>query len=304
MADEIEAYRARRSVLYRLGTDVQSYASARDIDADVLLFDLEDSVAVGDKAAARLRLSDAVARGGFRRQELVVRVNGQDSPWGRDDVAAVAKLPIDGVMLPKAESGEGMRRLANAMEAAGAPATIGLWAMIETPVGVLRAEEIAAAPRMTGIAVGLGDLSRGLRAEPRPTPDRLPMLTSLGLVLLAARAHGLTCIDSSFREPRGADGFEAACRASREFGFDGKAFMEASLMPIANRAYGPTAAEVAWSKRVLSAVASAAPDTAVTVDGQLIEPGYLTMAQRIVAMADGDLGVTADPDRERPVRRP
>ncbi|MFM8989744.1 MAG: HpcH/HpaI aldolase/citrate lyase family protein, partial [Alphaproteobacteria bacterium] len=192
----MSAPRARRSVLYRLGTDPSSYAGARDIAVDVLLFDLEDSVSPADKEAARDRLAAAIARGGFAGQELQVRINGLDTPWGEDDARVVAGLPVDGVMLAKAEDGETLRALDKALSRAGAPAAMGLWAMVETPRGVLAADAIAGAcRRMAGLAIGLGDLSRGMGGFRRAAPFRFPVLAALSTVLLAARAHGLAAID-------------------------------------------------------------------------------------------------------------
>jgi citrate lyase subunit beta/citryl-CoA lyase len=276
--------RARRSVLYRLGTELGSYAGARDIAVDVLLFDLEDSVSPADKAAARDRLAAAIAGGGFAGQELLVRINGLDTPWGLADAETVAGLPIDGVMLAKAEDAGAMRAVDRVLARAGAPATTGLWAMIETPRGVLAAAEIAAAtPAMAGLAVGLGDLSRGLGGFRHAAPFRFPVLAALSQVVLAARAHGLAAIDSSFRDARDPEGFRRACLESRELGYDGKALTDPALAPVADLAFSPSAEEMAWAARVLAALASAPTGIQPVVDGQLIEPGYAELAARIAA---------------------
>lgn len=282
----MSAARARRSVLYRLGTDPFSYAGARDIAVDVLLFDLEDSVSPADKEAARDRLAAAIARGGFAGQELLVRINGLDTPWGEDDARVVAGLPVDGVMLAKAEHGETLRALDKALSRAGAPPAMGLWAMVETPRGVLAADAIAGAcRRMAGLAIGLGDLSRGMGGFRRAAPFRFPVLAALSTVLLAARAHGLAAIDSSFRDARDPAGFRAACLESRELGYDGKALADPALAPIAEEAFSPTGEEQAWARRVLAALAASPPGIQPVVDGQLVEPGYAEVARRIVAAA-------------------
>ena len=276
--------RARRSVLYRLGTELGSYAGARDIAVDVLLFDLEDSVSPADKAAARDRLAAAIAGGGFAGQELLVRINGLDTPWGLADAETVAGLPIDGVMLAKAEDAGAMLAVDRVLARAGAPATTGLWAMIETPRGVLAADAIAGScRRMAGLAIGLGDLSRGLGGFRRAAPFRLPVLAALSTVLLAARAHGLAAIDSSFRDARDPLGFRAACLESRELGYDGKALTDPALAAIAEESFTPSAEEFAWADRVLAALEASDPGILPTLDGQLIEPGYADVARAIAA---------------------
>ena len=280
----MSAPRPRRSVLYRLGTDPGSYAGARYLAVDVLLFDLEDSVSPADKAAARERLVAAISKGGFAGQELLVRVNGLDTPWGQDDARAVAALPVDGVMLAKAEDADAMRALDKVLARAGAPASMGLWAMVETPRGVIAADAIAGScRRMAGLAIGLGDLSRGMGGFRRAAPFRFPVLAALSAVLLAARAHGLAAIDSSFRDARDPAGFRAACLESRELGYDGKALSDPALAPIADDAFSPTAEEQAWAARVLAALEASPPGILPVVDGQLVEPGYADIARRIDA---------------------
>jgi citrate lyase subunit beta/citryl-CoA lyase len=273
-------------MVYRLGTDKRSYETARGVAADALLFDLEDSVDPVDKPAARIRLLDALAAGGFSAQERIVRINALETLWGADDIAALTRAPLDGIMLAKAESPEQLRAANAALSHHGAPPTVGLWAMVETPKGVLAAAEIAAStPRMTGLAIGLGDLSRGLGGFRRAAPFRFPVMAALSTVVLAARAHGLAAIDSSFRDPRDPSGFRAACLESRELGYDGKAFTDPALAPVADQAFAPSEDEIAWANRVLAAVAKAPAGTQPVVDGQLIEPGYLDVARQIYAAA-------------------
>lgn len=275
----MSAPRARRSVLYRLGDDPRSYAAAHGLAVDVLLFDLEDSVSPADKDAARARLATALAAGGFAGQELIVRVNALDSPWGEADLAMLRDRRVDGVMLAKAESAAQMRAVAERLGTG-----VALWAMIETPRGVLAADAIAGAgARMAGLAIGLGDLSRGMRGFRRPAPFRFPVLPALASVLLAARAHGLAAIDSAFRDPRDPEGFAQACRESRELGYDGKALTDPALAAIAEAAFSPTADEIAWAERVGAALATAPPGMQPRVDGQLIEPGYAEQAAWILA---------------------
>ena len=279
--------RPRRSVLYRIGVDPGSYEAAPTFNPDVLLFEIEDSVPPGDKESARRRVASTLTTGGFRRrQERLVTVNGLDTPWGRDDLAVLARVPLDGIVLAKTETPEAVREADALLAAHGAPPALRLWAMIETPRGLARAQEIAAAtPRLVGMTVGLGDLSRGLNAFRRPAPHRWPMVPALAAIVLAARASGLAVLNSSFREPRDAEGFRVACLASRELGFDGKVFEDPALIPIANEAYGPTADEVEWARRVVAARPGAKPNGEYWVDGQHIDPQYEALAERMLAYA-------------------
>ncbi len=274
-----------RSVVYRFGNDAAVLAEAPTVAADALLFDLEDSTAANEKPAAREAIARVLREQRFVAPCVLVRINGLDTPWHEDDLRALAGLKIDGVMLPKTESAEAVRALARLADEAGLRAEARLWAMIETPAGVLRAAEIAAAsPRLAGIAVGTGDLSRGLHGYPRFSVERLPLLPALGQCLLAARAAGVIAIDGAYRDPREPAAFEAACRASRELGFDGRTMADAALAPIADRAYGPTADELDWARRVVAAIGAVAPGDPARVDGRLVEPGYLAEAQRLLAL--------------------
>lgn len=274
----------RRSVLYRLGVDPGAYEQAACFHPDVLLFEIEDSVPPGDKADARRRVVAALRAGGFRGQERLVTVNGLDTPWGRDDLAALAQAPLDGIVLAKTETAEGVRAADSVLAEHGAPATLRLWAMIETPRGLANAQSIAAATsRLVGMTVGLGDLSRGLNAFRRPAPSRWPMLPALAAIVLAARAHGLAVIDSAFRDARDPEGFRAACLDSRELGFDGKVFEDPALIPVANDAYAPQPGELDWARRVVAARGSATPAGLYFVDGQHIDPQYEALALRILS---------------------
>lgn len=274
----------RRSVLYRLGVDAGAYEGAASHHPDVLLFEIEDSVAPGDKDRARQRVIDTLNKGGFRHQEKLVTVNGLDTPWGYDDLKALAKAPIDGVVLAKTEGADHVRAAEAVLVANGAPPSLRIWGMIETPRGLVNVNEIAgASPRVVGLTVGLGDLSRGLNAFRRPAENRWPVLPALGLLVLAARANNLSVIDSSFREPKDPEGFRASCLASRELGFDGRVFEDPALIGIANEAYGPTADEVAWAKKVIVARKGANASGEYYVDGAHIDPQYEALAERILS---------------------
>ena len=274
-----------RSVVYRFGNDDAMCTAAATIAADALLLDLEDSVAPAEKASARQRIARTLDANRFRARRVIVRVNAIDTSWCDDDLRALAGRRLDAIMLPKSETGESVRMLARLADALGIDRAVAFWAMIETPAGVLRASEIATAtPRLIGIAVGTGDLSRGLFGYPRFTAERLPLLPALGQCLLAARAAGRMIIDGAYRDPTDPEGFTAACRASRELGFDGRTMIDPALATIADHEYGPSASELEWARRIVAAVASVEPSAPARVDGRLVEPGYLTQAQRLLAL--------------------
>ncbi len=186
--------RPRRSVLYLPGSNPRALDKARTLPADGLIFDLEDAVAPEAKEAARANVAAALSEGGYAPRELVLRVNGLDTVWGHADIAVAATLPIDAVLLPKVESADRVRLAASLLDALGAPPELSVWCMVETPLGVLRAAEIAgASPRLAALVLGTSDLTKDLNA--RETRDRLPLMTALGLVLLAARAYGCAVLD-------------------------------------------------------------------------------------------------------------
>src|SRR3954468_13520306 len=225
--------RPRRSVLYLPGSNPRALDKARVLPADGLIFDLEDAVAPEAKQAARATVAAALSEGGYAPRELILRVNGLDTVWGHADLAVAATLPIDAVLLPKVESAELVRLTVNTLDALGAPPSLSIWCMIETPLGVLRAAEIAeASPRLGALVLGTSDLTKDLNA--RETRDRLPLMTALGLVLLAARAHGCAVLDGVQLDLADAEGFAESCRQGREIGFDGKTIIHPTQIAPAN----------------------------------------------------------------------
>jgi citrate lyase subunit beta/citryl-CoA lyase len=273
--------------LFIPGSNPRALEKARSLPADGLIFDLEDAVAPAAKEPARLAVGDAVAAGGYGRRELVVRVNGLDTQWGEADLAAAAGMPIDAVLLPKVESPEQVRRAAAALDGAGAPADLVLWSMLETPLGILEAATIAAASsRLAALVAGTSDLTKDLRA--RPSRDRAALVTALGLIVLAARAHGLAALDGVHLDLADEDGFAAACRQGRDLGFDGKTLIHPKQIAAANAAFAPSAAEVAWSRRVIAAYAAAEAEGRgiVLVDGRLVENLHVEDARLVVAIAE------------------
>jgi len=290
--------RPRRSALYMPGANARALEKAHSLDADVLILDLEDAVAPAAKTDARARVVEAVAAGGFGFREVVVRVNGAATPWGADDLAAVARCGADAVLLPKVESPEAVRAAEEGLGARGAPPSLALWAMIETPRGVLRAAEIAAAsPRLACLVAGTSDLVKDLRA--RHTAGRAEVLTSLSLVVLAARAAGLACLDGVHLDLADEAGFEAACLQGRDLGFDGKTLIHPKTIGAANTAFGPSHDELESARRVMVAHAEAESfgRGVVVVDGRLVEALHVEAARRLMALADAIAARRPDPEK-------
>ncbi len=279
--------RPRRSLLFMPGANARALEKSRELPADGLIFDLEDAVAPDAKAGARAAVAAAVGQGGYGRRELVLRVNALDSQWGDGDLAAAAGMAVDAVLLPKVESAERVRDTVARLDGAGAPAGLAVWCMIETPRGVLAAAEIAgSSPRVAALVMGTSDLTKDLQA--RETPDRAPLLTSLGLVLLAARAHGLAALDGVHLDLADDAGFAAACAPGRTLGFDGKTLIHPKQIAPANAAFAPSEGEVAQARTIIAAheAALAAGKGIVVVDGRLVENLHVEAAQRTIALAE------------------
>jgi len=279
-------FRPRRSLLYMPGSNPRALEKARGLPVDGLIIDLEDAVAAEAKEEARGIVAAALAGGGYGFRELVLRVNPLDSPWGHADLAAAATLPIDAVLLPKVESADRVRLTRSLLDALGAPERLAVWCMIETPLGILAVREIAAAsPGLAALVLGTSDLTKDLHAL--ATRDRLPLLTSLGLAMLAARAYGLAILDGVHLDLSDEEGFALSCRQGRELGFDGKTLIHPKQIAPANTAYAPSPEEVEWSRRVIAAhaEAAAAGKGVVLVDGKLIEGLHVENARRLLAVA-------------------
>jgi citrate lyase subunit beta/citryl-CoA lyase len=279
------AVRPRRSALYLPGSNARALEKARSIPADVLLLDLEDAVAPAAKEAARTQVVAAVRAGGFGRREVVVRVNALATPWGAADLSAVAAAGADAVCLPKVESPEAVAEAAGLLRHHGAPPGLALWAMVETPRGVLAAPTIAAAPGLACLVAGTSDLVKDLGA--RHTPGRAEVLTSLSLIVLAARAHRLACLDGVHLDLADDAGLEAACRQGRDLGFDGKTLIHPRTVEVANRVFAPDVAELEAARRVVEAhaEAEAAGRGVVVVEGRLVEALHVEQARRLLALA-------------------
>ncbi len=279
--------RPRRSVLYMPGSNARALEKGRALPADALILDLEDAVAPDAKATARDQVGAALAAGGYGRRELIVRINDLDSDWGRADVQALAGSGADALLLPKVESAEMVRELESLMEAGGAHDGMAIMCMMETPRGILNAAAIAAAsPRLSCLVMGTSDLVKDLHAA--HVPDREPVVTALGLCLLAARANGLAIVDGVHLDLEDAEGFAAQCRQGRDLGFDGKTLIHPKTIAAANKIFAPSEAELAWSRRIIDAHAEATAEGrgVVVVDGKLVENLHVENARRLVALAD------------------
>ncbi|MDP6788408.1 MAG: CoA ester lyase [Rhodospirillales bacterium] len=279
--------RPRRSVLYMPGSNGRALDKGRTLAADGLILDLEDSVSPDAKEEARDRVCRAAIDGGYGGREVLIRVNGLGTAWGRDDIVAAASSGADAIVLPKVDAADTVREADSIMDGAGAPASMALWCMMETPAGILHAEEIAAASRRVGgFALGMEDLVKDLHAA--HTGDRLPVVTALGLCMLAARAAGIAILDGVHMNLDDDDGLEEACRRGREMGFDGKTLIHPKQIDAANRIFAPTADELDWSRRIIAAHGAAADEGqgVVVVDGRLVEVLHVAEAERLVAMAE------------------
>jgi len=282
-----KSVRPRRSILYMPGSNPRALEKGRTLAADGLILDLEDAVAPDAKPGARAQVCAAVNAGGYGQRELIIRVNGLDTPWGYDDLVAAAGSGADAVLLPKTETAETVRQAESVLTASGAPDSLAVWCMMETPRGVLNAPEIAGAgPRVGGFVMGTSDLTKAIQA--RHTPLREPMLTSLSLCILAARAFDLAIIDGVHLDLNDDTGFEQSCRQGLELGFDGKTLIHPKTIAAANRIFSPAAEQVIWARRIIAAHGEAAAQGkgVVVVDGKLIENLHVAEAQRTVALAE------------------
>ena len=277
--------RPRRSVLYLPGANARALEKARTLAADALIIDLEDSVAPEMKAAARAQVVATLAQGGFGHREVVVRINTLDSPWGLDDLAAIAAAGPDGIALPKVGSPAEVADLGARLAAHGR-ADLPVWAMIETPAGVLAAGAIAAAGHgLTALVAGVNDLAKETRA--RPGRDRAPLLFALSAIVLAGRAADLDVLDGVFNDIDDPDGLAAECRQGRDLGMDGKTLIHPKQIAAANAAFAPDAAEVAAARRIVALFE--APENrdrgVVALDGRMVERLHAEMAARTLALA-------------------
>ncbi|PXY31749.1 HpcH/HpaI aldolase/citrate lyase family protein [Prauserella muralis] len=277
----------RRSVLYMPGANERALEKAKTLPADALILDLEDAVAPDAKEAARERVCAAAASGEYGSREVTIRVNGLDTEWHDADLRAAAQAGPAAVVVPKVNSAREVHNIERALELGGAPEHTTIWAMVETPVAMLHAEEIAAASeRLTALVMGTNDLAKELHAE--FVPGRAPLLGGLSLCLLAARATGKVILDGVYNDVKDIEGFEAECVQGRQFGFDGKTLIHPAQIEPCNRVFAPSEGEVAYARRIISAFeeATRAGQGVVTVDGRMIENLHVENARRILGLAE------------------
>ena len=278
--------RPRRSVLYMPGANTRALEKARSLPADALIFDLEDAVAPDAKEAARTNVVLAAESRAYGKREIAIRCNGLATAWGEADIAAIATSGADAILVPKVESAAEVTHVVSLLDTAGAPSTMAVWAMMETPKGILRAEEIAGShPRLALFVMGTNDLVKDMRA--RHTPLRLPLLTALGLGMLAARAHGLAILDGVYNDIQDTEGFRAVCQQGLDMGFDGKTLIHPSQVEPCNEIFAPSQAELELAGKIVAAFrqAQAEGKGVVTVDGRMIENLHVEQAERALALA-------------------
>ena len=273
--------RPYRSVLYIPASKERALDKARSLDVDAIIFDLEDAVTPDAKVEARDTLKAALKEGGYGARAKIIRLNGLDSAWGREDAEAMKDAEADAFLLPKVSSAADVEALA---------AIIGkdkdIWAMIETPMGVMKAEEIAAHPQMKGFVAGTNDLAKELNCRFRA--DRLPMITSLSMMLLAAKAHGIVAIDGVYNKFKDDEGLAAECAQGRDMGFEGKTLIHPAQVAVCNEAFSPSAEEIDLAERQIAAFeeTEASGQGVAVVDGKIVENLHVETARKILALAE------------------
>ncbi len=273
-------HRPRRSVLYMPGSKSRALDKAATLPADALILDLEDAVSPTEKSAARDLVCEAVKSRPFGPREVIVRINGAQTEWGGADLAAAAEARPDAILLPKVESPDD---IAKARAVAG---DIAIWAMMETPRGLLNADAIAAAPGLACMVMGTNDLAKELHAS--HIPGRIPMIASLGLALLAARAHGLAIIDGVYNAFKDDDGLRVECEQGRDMGFDGKTLIHPAQLAVTNEVFGPSPEALEEARAQIAAFeqTEASGGGVAVVNGRIVENLHVENARRLLAEAD------------------
>ena len=279
--------RPRRSVLYMPAANERALEKAKTLPADAIIFDLEDAVAPDAKEAARPNAVAAASSGEYGSRELTIRCNGLDTPWGADDLRAAAGSGASAVVIPKVGSVAYVDEVSSILDAAGAPAALSIWAMIETPTAIFDVRAIAAHPRVSVLVMGTNDLARELRSS-LGAAGRHPLVPHLATALAAAREAGIVILDGVYNDVKDLDGFRAECVQGMEMGFDGKTLIHPGQVDIANDVWAPSEAEVEHARRVIAAFDEgvAQGKGVVTVDGRMIENLHVANAQRTIAVAD------------------
>ena len=278
--------RPYRSVLYIPGSNSRALEKAKTLSVDAIIFDLEDAVAQDAKTTARHTLAEALIGGGYGKRARIVRINGFDTEWGADDLDMMAEAAPDAILLPKVGSAADIEGLAAKLDLRPQMSNTMIWAMIESPAGVLNAAAIAAAPRMAGLVMGTNDLEKDLSARFRA--DRLPMMMSLQMCLLAARASGIVIVDGVYNAFKDDEGLRAEAEQGRDLGFDGKTLIHPAQVAIANEIFAPDAEELDLARRQIEAFAAAEKNGqgVAVVDGKIVENLHIVTARRTLSRAE------------------
>ena len=293
---DTQTHRPRRSVLYMPGSKQRALEKATGLPADALILDLEDAVAPDEKPAARDLVMAAVKDAPYGPREVIVRINGLDTEWGRADLEAAATAAPDAILVPKVESASMIAEVEAALDAAGTPASTTIWAMMETPRAMLRAAEIAdASPRLACLVMGTNDLVKEIDAE--HTPAREPVLAALGLCVLAAKAAGTAIVDGVYNAFKDDEGLRASCEQGRAMGFDGKTLIHPAQIAAANGAFAPTPDDVERARRTVAAhqAALAEGKGVAVLDGRIVEALHVDTARRTLTRAEAIEALEAAP---------
>lgn len=274
-----------RSVLYIPGSKERALEKAQGLAADAIIFDLEDAVAAEEKPNARQLLARVLGEADYGPRAKLVRINGFDTEWGADDLDVLSAARPEAVLLPKVGSAADVEALARRLDARPETAETRIWAMMETPQGVLNAAAIAAGPRMAGFVMGTNDLAKELGCRFRA--DRLPMQMALQTCLMAARNSGLVAVDGVYNAFRDEDGLRAECEQGRDLGFDGKTLIHPAQLEIANAVFAPLAEEIDLARRQIEAfeAAQARGEGVAVVDGKIVENLHIETARRTLSRA-------------------
>lgn len=280
--------RPYRSVLYIPGSKERALDKARSLPVDAIIFDLEDAVAVDEKPKARATLAAALGQGGYGQRTRIVRINGFDTEWGRDDARAVAEMSCDAVLLPKVEDPAQLDELARITGEKP------IWAMMETTGGMLNAQTVARHPQLAGFVMGTNDLAKELQCRFRA--DRMPLLTALQLCLLAAKSAGIVIVDGVYNAFKDDDGLRVESEQGRDMGFDGKTLIHPAQIAIANEAFAPSSEEIDLARRQIAAFeeAEAGGQGVAVVDGRIVENLHVVTARETLAKAKAIEAISAE----------
>ena len=280
--------RPLRSVLYIPASKPRALDKARGLPVDAIIFDLEDAVSVDEKEASRATLADALAQGGYGARMKIIRINGLDTDWGKADAEAAAKMDADAILLPKVSGPADLDALATIT------GDIPLWAMMETPAGMINAPAIGAHPKLQGMVMGTNDLAKELQTRHRA--DRLPLQAGLGLCLLAAKASGCVIIDGVYNAFKDDEGLKAECDQGRDMGFDGKTLIHPAQVDVTNAAFSPSEAEIDLARRQIEAFnqVEATGQGVAVVDGKIVENLHVATARDTLAKVEAIEALSAE----------